>query len=75
MLSRDTVVGKDSEENEKICDTLDVMGYLSYEEELAIVLKRLTNNKAPGANSVVFIEALVLSLLIANYLVIRYFLD
>ena len=53
MLNRDTVAGKDIEENEKVCDTLDVKTDLFCEEELAIVLKGLKNNKAPGADSVV----------------------
>ena len=53
MLNRDRVAGKDIEENEKNCDTLDVKKDLFCEEELATVLKRLKNNKAPGADSVV----------------------
>ena len=53
MLNRDTVAGKDIEENEKVCDTLDAKGDLFCEEELARVLKGLKNNKAPGADSVV----------------------
>ena len=36
------------EENEKVCDTLDVKEDLFCEEELATVLKGLNNNKAPG---------------------------
>ena len=35
MLNRDTVAGKDIEENEKVCDTLDVKEDLFCEEELA----------------------------------------
>ena len=46
MLNRDTVAGKDIEENEKVCDTLDVKEDLFCEEELATVLKGLKNNKA-----------------------------
>ena len=53
VLNRDTVAGKDIEENEKVCDTLDVKEDLFCEEELATVLKGLKNNKAPGADSVV----------------------
>ena len=53
MLNRDTVAGKDIQENEKVCDTLDVKQDLFCEEELAIVLKGLKNNKAPGADSIV----------------------
>ena len=33
VLNRDTVAGKDIEENKKVCDTLDVREDLSYEEE------------------------------------------
>ena len=50
VLNRDRVAGKDIEENEKVCDTLDVKEGLFCEEELATVLKGL--NKAPGADSV-----------------------
>jgi len=35
VLNRDTVAGKDIEENEKVCDTLDVKEDLFCEEELA----------------------------------------
>ena len=38
VLNQDTVAGKDIEENEKVCDTLDVKEYLFCEEELAFVL-------------------------------------
>ena len=53
VLNRDTVAGKDIDENEKLCDTLDVKEDLFSEEELATVLKGLKNNKAPGADSVI----------------------
>ena len=49
VLNRDTVAGKDIDENEKICDTLDVKEDLFCEEELATILKGLKINKAPGA--------------------------
>ena len=39
VLNQDRVAGKDIEENDKICDTLDVKEDLFCEEELAIVLK------------------------------------
>ena len=39
VLNRDRVTGKDIEDNEKVCDTLDVKEALFCEEELAIVLK------------------------------------
>ena len=41
VLKRDTVAGKDTDENEKVCDTLDVKEHLFSEEELATVLKGL----------------------------------
>ena len=41
MLNRDTVAGKDIDENEKVCDTLDVKEDLFSEEELATVLRGL----------------------------------
>ena len=41
VLSRDTVAGKDTDNNEKKCDTLEVKEDLFYEKELAIVLKQL----------------------------------
>ena len=44
MLNRNTVAGKDIEENEKVYDTLDVKEDLFLEEELATVLKRLKHN-------------------------------
>ena len=53
MLNRDTVAGKDIDENEKVCDTLDVEEDLFSKEELATVLKELKNNKAPGADSMI----------------------
>ena len=53
MQNRDTVAGKDMDENEKVCDTLDVKEDMFTEEELATVLKGLKNNKAPGADSVI----------------------
>ena len=53
VLNRDTVSGNDIDENEKVCDTLDVKEDLFCEEELATVLKGLRNNKAPGADSVI----------------------
>ena len=51
--NRDTVAGKDIDENGKVCDTLDVKEDLLSEEELATVLKGLKNNKAPGADSMI----------------------
>jgi hypothetical protein len=45
VLNQYRVAEKDIEENEKVCDTLDV------KEELARVLKGLKSNKAPGADS------------------------
>ena len=53
VLNQDTVAGKDIDENEKVCDTLDVKEDLFSEEELATVLKGLKNNKAPGADSMI----------------------
>ena len=53
LLNRDTVARKDIDENEKICDTLDVKEDLFSEEELATVLKGLNNNKAPGTDRVI----------------------
>ena len=41
VLNRDTVAGKDIDENEKVCDTSDVKEGLFCEEELATVLKGL----------------------------------
>ena len=52
-LNRDRVAWKDIEENEKVCDTLDVKEDLFCEEELATVLTGLTNNKAAGADIVI----------------------
>ena len=51
VLKRDTVAGKDTEENEKVCDILDVKEDMFCEEELAIVIKELKSNKAPGDDS------------------------
>ena len=53
MLNRDTVAGKDIDENEKVCDNLDVKDDLFCEKELATVLKGLKNYKAIGADSVI----------------------
>ena len=53
LLNRDTDEGKDKEENEKAFDTSNVKKDLFCEEELVTVLKGLTYNKAPGADSVV----------------------
>ena len=53
VLNQDTVAGKDIDENEKVCDTLDVKEDLFSEEELATVLEGLKNNKAPGADSMI----------------------
>ena len=52
MLNQDRIAGKDIVENEKACDTLDSNEDFC-EEELAIVLKGLKNNKAPGAHCAV----------------------
>ena len=41
MLNQGRVLGKDLEENEKVCDTLDVKEDLFCEEELVTVLKEL----------------------------------
>ena len=64
MLNRDTVAGKDIEESEQVCDTLDEKEDLLCEEELATVLKGLKNKKATGADSVVneFLKIVVLTL-------------
>ena len=53
MLNQDRLAGKDIEENEKVCNTLNVKEDLFCEEELVTVLKGLKNNKAPGADTVV----------------------
>ena len=53
MLNRDTVAGKDVDESEKVCDTLNVKEDLFCEEVLETVLKGLKINKAPGADSVI----------------------
>jgi len=53
VLNRAKVAGRDIEEKEKVCDTLDVKHDLFCEEELVTVLKGLKNNKAPGADNVV----------------------
>ena len=47
MLNGERVAGKNIEEKEKVCDTLDVKEDLFCEEQLATVLKGLKNNKAP----------------------------
>ena len=52
VVNWDRVSGKDTEENEKVGDALDVKEDFFYEEELVTVLKGL-NIKAPGADSVV----------------------
>ena len=39
VLNRDTVAGKDIEENKKVCDTLDVKQDLFCERELVKILK------------------------------------
>ena len=39
MLNRNKVAGKYAEENEKVCDTLDVKEDLFCEEELTTLLK------------------------------------
>ena len=41
VLNRDTVVGKDKDENLKVCNTLDAKEDLLSEEELATVPKGL----------------------------------
>ena len=41
VLNRDTVAGKDTEENEKVCDILNVKEDLFRGEELATVPKRI----------------------------------
>ena len=51
VLNRDTVAGKDIDENKKVCDTMDVKEDLFSEEELATVLKGLKNNEGPYADS------------------------
>ena len=53
MLNLNRIAGKDKEENEIVCDTLDVKEDLFCEEELATVLKWLKNNKALVADSLV----------------------
>ena len=53
VLNRDRVTGKDIDENEKVCDTLDVKEDLFCEEEVVTVLKGYKINEAPGADSVV----------------------
>ena len=53
VLNRDTVAGKDIDNNGKVCDTLDVKEDLLSEEELATGLKGLKNNEAPSAVSVI----------------------
>ena len=53
VLNRDRVAEKDIQENEKVCDTLDVKGDLFCEEELATILKGLKYSKAPGTDNAV----------------------
>ena len=53
ILNRDTVAGKDIDENGKVCDTLDVKEDLFCEEELVKALKGLKNNNAPSGDSVI----------------------
>ena len=53
VLNRDRVARKDTEENENVCDNLDVKEHLFCDEELATILKGLKNYMVPGANSVV----------------------
>jgi hypothetical protein len=50
VLNRDRVTKKDTEVNEKVCDTLDVKEDLFCEEELVALLTDLRNIKAPGAS-------------------------
>ena len=51
MLNQTTVEGKDTEENEKVCDTLDVKEDLFCKEEIVTVLYGLKNNTASVADS------------------------
>ena len=53
MINRDWGKGKDIEENEKACDTMDVKEDLFCEQEFVTVLKGLKNDEAPGTDSVV----------------------
>ena len=52
VLNRDRVAGKYIEENEKVCDNLEMKEDLFCEEESPSVVKGLKNNKAPGTNSI-----------------------
>jgi hypothetical protein len=53
VLNQNRTAGKDIEENEKVCDILDVKEDLFWEEEIATVLSGSKNNKAPDADTVV----------------------
>ena len=58
--------GKDIEENEKVCDTLDVKAGLFCEEELATALKRLKNMNFFLNMKMSFLNMAALSLEISN---------
>ena len=53
MLNQNRATGKDIEENEKVCDMLNVKEDLFWEEELATVLSGLKNHKPQDADAVV----------------------
>ena len=54
VLNPDRVIGKDTGENEKVCDTLDVKEDLFCEDGLVTVLKGIKkNNEHVDADSVV----------------------
>ena len=53
VLNRDEIAGKNMEEKEKVCITLDVKEDVFCKEELALMLKGLKNNKTLDADSVV----------------------
>ena len=53
VLNQNRATGKDIEENEKVCDILDVKEDLFWEEELATVLSGLKNHKPQDADTVV----------------------
>ena len=53
VLNQNRATGKDIEENEKVCDILDVKEDLFCEEELATVLSGLKNHKPQDADTVV----------------------